>query len=224
MKIIKVMLLITSTILASCEGESNTATKKESTAIPTNGLYNPLSDKDKAKGMTPMMLAAAFGDSNAIKALLKQGAQVEARDMDGWTALHYATAGGDGPLSGKSMSHREALETLLDAGANINARTTKGDVALTLAARKGQVEWVRVLIDRGADVNAKDSVGSTALIDAAQFGHSDEEATEVVRMLLSAGADVSVKDGLGQTALQVAKEEHRSEMVALLRKAGRINH
>ena len=91
------------------------------------------------------MRAACNGVTEIIKALLAGGAEVDARNQYGNTALIEATncAFGD-----------EALKLLLDAGTKVDARNTEGRTALFDAAAKGSDKAVQTLIDAGADANA----------------------------------------------------------------------
>lgn len=77
-----------------------------------------------------------------------------------------------------------AVKTLLDRGADVNARFRYNQTPLFKAAERGHVEVIKVLLERGADVNVKDSFyGATPLTWAVDKGH-----TEVVRALLAKGA------------------------------------
>ena len=136
-------------------------------------------------GWTPLMRAAFYGQTEAIRALLKIGADIEARESDGWTALMLATQEGQ----------TEAIKALLKAGADVNARESDGWTALMEAAYKGQTGTMGVLLKAGADIEARDNGGWTALMLAVRFGH-----TEAVRKLLKAGADTKARNDVGKTA------------------------
>ena len=79
----------------------------------------------------------------------------------------------------------EKVQALLEAGADVNAKTDDGSTALMMAAFGGQTETAQVLLDAGADVNAKNNDGQTALWWAARQGHTH---TEIVELLKQAGA------------------------------------
>lgn len=86
--------------------------------------------------------------------------------------------------------------SLIDAGANVNARDSASVPVLTVAVRSGRIKVAEALLERGADVNAHDDRGQTALMVAAGF--SDPQ---MVQLLLDREADVNIKDGSGFTAL-----------------------
>lgn len=101
--------------------------------------------------------AAKKADLNALKALLKvDKSLLNARDTDGSTALHCATWKG----------HREVVEFLLKAGADVHAQNSNdhwGTTPLHAAAHANHTVLVQMLIEAGADVNAKDMNGKTPL-------------------------------------------------------------
>jgi ankyrin repeat protein len=102
--------------------------------------------------------------------------------------------------------------TLLEQGADVNAKGKDGSTALRLAAFQGHTDTVQALLGKGADVSAKDKDGYTALILAALQGHTD-----TVQALLEQGADVNAKGKGGVTALMLAGE---AEIIQMLKKAG----
>src|ERR1051326_4434807 len=106
------------------------------------------------------------------------------------TLLDHANAEGpDGitPLMvAAEIGSLDAMKTLLDRGADVNARNTYGSTALMLSVT--EPKKIRLLLDHGADVNVASRSGRTALIVAAFANPS----AEVVRMLLDKGANVAV--------------------------------
>jgi len=170
--------------------------------------------------------AAMHGNRDAVRALLKDGADVNTATGDGMTALHYAVVrhdvdlakmllyaganvkattriGGYTPLL---IASREGdapmIDALLGAGADANTATTNGTTALMFASASGRVDAVGSLVARGANVNAAEPVkGETALTFAAANGRAD-----VIRELTAHGADVSVRTKV-QDLSELAKEE-----------------
>ena len=155
----------------------------------------------------PVADAAQRGDSEAVRQLLRQGADVNAAQGDGMTALHWVAEGGD----------QELAETLLFAGASLEARTRNGNYTpLHLAARAAQGPMVVALLDAGADPNAMTSLGSGALHFAA--GASSPVAVEA---LLAAGVEIEARESsYDQTALMWASAYGHTEIVTQLLAAG----
>ena len=106
--------------------------------------------------------AAWDGRTAVVELLLAAGADVDAKDEDGWTALHYAATRG----------HTAVVELLLAAGADVNAQSNAGGTALHYAAFYGHSAVVELLLAAGADVDAESKIGGTALQAAAAYGHA----------------------------------------------------
>ena len=109
-----------------------------------------------------------------------------------------------------------AIDALLTAGADINARDQHGQTALMNAATNGQVEVVRLLADRGADLNHRAKSGLTAVMLAVVRGHAD-----VVRILVEAGADLTPRGSGapgfdGKTAADLARDREEAVLLDLL--------
>ncbi len=154
--------------------------------------------------------AAMQRNSEAVRRLLKDGADVNAVQADGATALQWAAyhgdtdmaaqllkAGADPELANRngstplwlaaSQGNSAMIETLLEGGADANELLPLGRRPLMLAARAGSVESVVELLEHGADVNAAETQrGTTALMQAADQGHAD-----VLKVLIEKGANVA---------------------------------
>jgi ankyrin repeat protein len=165
-----------------------------------------------AVAQTEVADAAMQGNNAEVQRLLRDGADVNAAQADGATALQWAAYHGDEQLAERlleaganpALANRNGatpiwlaanrgdaamLKTLLDGGANANEELPLGRKPLMLAARSGVVEAVRVLLEHGADVNAKETErGTTALMQAADQGHGD-----VAAVLIEHGADVAAR-------------------------------
>jgi ankyrin repeat protein len=147
---------------------------------------------------------AARGDLEAVKELLRNGADVNNPQGDGMTALHWAAERGDAPLA----------EVLIYSGANVNAGTRIGRYTpLHLAARGAHAEIVDALLRAKADPNAATTnSGVTPLHLASAGGNAD-----IVAALLKAGADANTKEkSWGQTPLIFAAAEGRVEAIETL--------
>jgi ankyrin repeat protein len=156
-----------------------------------------------APGRSPVADAAMRQDGAAVRALLRDGEDVNAAQGDGMTALHWAATHGDADLA----------EVLLYGGANVRATSRLGRYTpLHVASQNAAPAVVRVLVARGSDVNARTGTGATALMLAAQGGQ-----TETVAALADAHAEVDAVDTVhGQTALMYAAAANRAEVVTLL--------
>ena len=109
----------------------------------------------------------------------------------------------------------QAVQTLLDEGADVNAKDVEGNPILREAVWRGHAEIVRLLVESGADVNAKDAEGNPILREAVWRGHA-----EIVRLLVESGADVNAKDTEGNPILREAVWRGHAEIVRLLVESG----
>ncbi len=122
-----------------------------------------------------LVTAARAGKAARVRTLLDSGADANAMNLGGWTALAYSAAQG----------HSETVDALLDAGADVdrsNRDAGKGLTPLTYAARGGHRVTAQILLEAGADVNAQRG-GMTALKMATSRGH-----TSMVQLPQDAGA------------------------------------
>lgn len=155
----------------------------------------------------PVAAAAQARDAAAVRALLKDGADVNAAQGDGMTALHWAAINAES----------EIASMLLYAGANWRATTRLGGyVPLHLAAQSGSAPIVDLLLNAGADASLRTSTGATALMLAAASG-----SAAAVDALLAKGADLNATEGAhGQTALMFAAAKGRTDVVRTLMARG----
>lgn len=156
----------------------------------------------------PVADAAMDEDVDRVRTLLRSGADVNAAQGDGMTALHWAAEHGNVELA----------DLVIHAGANVDAVTRLGDYTpLHLAARSGHGGVVRRLLDAGADAEARTSTGGVTPL---HFG-SGSGSVDVVEALLAAGAAVDVKEGArGQTPLMFAASAGRPDVIRALLAAG----
>ena len=195
--------------------------------------------------MSDLIAHAASGNLKAVRHLIKAGADVNAQNQYGQTALIRASREG----------HLEIVKALIETGANLNLQgqaewtTEEGWTALIHASWKGRLEVVKSLVDAGADVNLKTKGGMTALVSASEQGHKEVvkvlEAVEsrksrdsdpsymsnlidhasrgnlrAVRDLIDAGADLNLQDKDGVTALMYASDNNHLKIVRILVGAG----
>jgi ankyrin repeat protein len=151
--------------------------------------------------------AAARGDIGEITRFLDSGVDINGnKDGYGLTPLMWAAGN----------AHLEAVQVLIDKGAEIDGKGRDGRTAVMCTAwesalidqkssGKNYSEVLKLLLEKGADVNAKDEVGRTALMWAAGRGN-----LKALRLLLKKGADVNAKDRSGGTALMGAASRGRT--------------
>lgn len=156
----------------------------------------------------PIADAAQRGDVDAVRTLVRSGADVNEAQGDGMTALHWAADRGDVELA----------RVLLYAGANPEAGTRIGRYTpLHLAARQGRHDVALLLMEEGANPMARTTnSGVTPLHLAAAAGDAGVLAT-----MLEHGGDPSVKEGAwGQTPLIFAASNNRVDAIRVLLDAG----
>lgn len=192
-----------------------------------------------AAARAPLADAVERGDRDSLVELLNGGADANAAQIDGMTALHWAAhrddldaarllieSGADPvaenrygipPLSLACVNgNASMLKLLLRAGADPNRSLRGGETPLMTAARTGKTEAVRVLLEHGAEVGATEArTGQTALMWAAAEGHAD-----VVRFLVDAGASVNARVSSGFTPLLFAARQGKIEALDALLEAG----
>ncbi|MHB9133969.1 MAG: ankyrin repeat domain-containing protein [Armatimonadota bacterium] len=184
----------------------------------------------KCKDKSNLMHAVANHKYQVSKALLTNGAQVNAIDRDGETALMYSITAHD----------IDMMKLLIASGANVNQRNRFGDTPVITAVCVNDLSAVKLLIDNHADINAVNHYGMTPLHEAAGtrptnntlaliayllahgavidtpdttgytplHGAVCQSNFMVVRLLLAHGADATVKTKKGETPAQLAKRLH----------------
>lgn len=113
-------------------------------------------------GETALMLAAWKNRKEAVRWLLDHGARPNRGERE-WTALHYATFAG----------HAELVDMLLEAGADINARSTNGSSVVMMAAREGHADLAKRLLDAGANPALQNDYAENAVAWAMRHGNYD---------------------------------------------------
>jgi len=185
-------------------------------------------------GSTELMDACFMGSQTVTKRLIKQGVDVNERDVNGGTALLYAAWQGQ----------TEVAQLLIEAGADVNAQTNYGWTALMSASYRGNPEFTQLLIDYGADVKIKNNSGDTVLKVAHESKHKEvlallietSESTpelyselfravnfndyDEVKWLIEAGVDIEARNNEGRTALMLASRGGHTYVVKLLIEAG----
>ena len=173
------------------------------------------------KHVTALMIACKKGSKDAINVLLNAGADPNNTDADGDTCLHYAARkywsteviqaviGHGGHVNSTNKKHvtalmiackkgsKDAINVLLNAGADPNNTDADGDICLHYAARKyWPTEVIQAVIGHGGDVNSTNKKNVTALMIACENGHKD-----AINVLFNAGADPNITDDVGATCI-----------------------
>ena len=193
------------------------------------------------RGDSPVADAAMRDDADAVRALLAEGADVNAARGDGMTGLHWAALNGNAEIArllvgaGAALEagtrlgahrplhvaaragHGEVVEALVGAGADVAALTETGAVPLHFAAASGDLRAVTALLKGGAPVDAQEPEWEqTPLMFASALGR-----TETVVALLEAGADATlaarVMDLVERDIADRASERKRRAEIAALR-------
>ena len=218
------LALVQGTLLLACGGEDRGERR------PAEGLVE----------------AAGAGDLTAVRRLLSDGADVDARDERGRTAVTAAAMN----------QHVEVVAALVDAGADVDIQDDDRNNPLLLAGENGNVALLREVLRGDPDLGATNRFGGTALIPASDRGHVDMvrallrteipvdhvnelgwtallEAVilgdggpahqKIVRALIDAGADVTLGDREGVTPLEHARARDYRVIAQLLAGAQRPN-
>jgi ankyrin repeat protein len=198
--------------LAFCDEIHDAAQSGDTVKVKALLKDNPdLVFSKNTNGWTPLFSAAFHGHKDVVDVLLANKADVNAKDNDGRTLLHWMAAGS------KNM-----VELLLTNNANVNARANDGTTPLDWAVyngahkKNGNTNVMELLLANKADVNATNYVNcQTPLHTAAWLGNKDE-----VELLLLYNADVNAKDNRGRTPLVTAEIYGHKDLAELLRQHG----
>jgi ankyrin repeat protein len=187
---------------------------------------------------TPLIQPAKRGDVAVIRKLISEGANVNAADSSGFTALMVA-----------AVDATDTVPDLLAAGANVDTKDyVEGATALTIACQRKNLQVIKALVNHGANVNAVSKYGQTPLMRAAGtcsepvvryllqngakvaeksasggtalFSAVVQGCVDVAEMLLQAGADVNVRTTDGHTLVELARNNHDARVVRLLKQSG----
>ena len=182
---------ITATVRDQDPGVSDLAEITVRRSLTVSGDPNV---RDPRTGRTPLHAAAMANAPRLIAALVAAGADIEARELDGFTPLHSAAL----------ANAPAAISALVEAGADIEARNRFDETPLLYAVLyEIAPEAVAALLAAGADPNARVEDDTTALHAAAstaafaRLRHEKSGAMATLRALLAAGADPNARDNGG---------------------------
>ena len=172
----------------------------------------------QSSGRTALHMAAQTGHVEMLRAMLEYGPEVNAVDAVGYTALHVAA------FCAPENDNSAAIDTLVEAGASIEARDKYDSTPLHGAAKALKPVAVAALLRHGADVNARGDAEDTPLHCAVAYTEAIRESAGVVDLLLRSGADVNAQDEDLDTPLHIvarqAVVQGAAELVDLLLKSG----
>jgi len=172
---------------------------------------NALLDGRDDAGRTALHVATFARQRDAVRALLRAGADPGALDLDRYDAVTIAAVADDDAT----------VQTLLENGASAKLVTSRYDgTALIAAAHLGHDAIVRRLIAAGAPLDHVNNLHWTAVIESIVLGDGGARHQATLAALLGAGASTALADRSGRTPLQLARDRGHREMVRMLEAAG----
>ena len=153
--------------------------------------------------ITDLIDFATNGDIDGIKAIIREGIDLDLKNVDGNTALMGASR------YSNTTSSLDTVKLLIDSGANLELQDVNGNTALMIAVENSNttssLDTVKLLIDSGANLDLQDINGNTALIFAVENSNTTS-SLDTVKLLIDSGANLDLQDENGNTALIFAVE------------------
>lgn len=162
-------------------------------------------DPNVEEEMLPLLIAAQAGNDYMVELLLYFGADINKRNINGFSAIYYSVY----------KNHLSTCKLLISKNADIEIRNNWVESSLHCAAQIGNMSIVKVLVEAGADTNAKNRNGYTPLYCAASHGNYD-----VCVYLIDNGALVHLPSEAGHTALFAAVRNNHLDICEMLVKRG----
>jgi ankyrin repeat protein len=195
--------------IASYRGAHASAARGDAAALAT--LPKGEVDARDAHGRTPLIVAAFQRRHDAMRALVRAGADPNALERDRYDIVTIAAVANDLPT----------LRVALELGARATNVTSRYDgTALIAAAHLGHADVVRELVRAGAPLDHVNNLGWTALIESIVLGDGGARHVDTLRALVDAGANVNLPDRSGTTPLGLARGRGYATMAEILRNAG----
>lgn len=163
-------------------------------------ILDDLNTERKSPTYTSLHDATEAGDLEAVKHFIREGANVNEANRDGWTPLHYAAWKGC----------FEIVKLLMDKRANTDAENIYRERPIHLAAAGNDQKIVELLI-KGVSVDDTNKNGETPLHYATQNGQ-----LEIAEFLIKKGARIHAKSNSGKTPLDIAREKGYTRIVYIL--------
>lgn len=163
------------------------------------------------RGRTPLMVAAHLREYDAVRALCRNGADINSFDNDRYYVITIAAVADD----------PEMIRIAVAGGGDPTLITRRYDgTALIAAAHLGHGEVVKTLIISGAPLDHVNNLNWTALIEAIVLSDGGLRHTETVRALVAAGADLNIPDGNGIRPLTLARQRGYRDIFEILEAHG----
>ncbi len=147
--------------------------------------------------------AAKTNNIELINEYIRLNGNLDIQDSKGYTPLIYAAYYG----------HNKLVNVLLKHKANPCLKDKRGNTALMGAIFKGNISIAYKLMNSKCVINQKNNANQTALMYASLFGRK-----EIAKKLLDKGESALEKDQNGFNAIEVAKRQHNTEMLKLLKR------
>lgn len=168
-------------------------------------------DARDSHGRTPLHVATFARHPEAVRRLMRAGAQHSLLEADRYDAVTIAAVADD----------EATLAALLAAGASARLTTSVYDgTALIAAAHLGHDGVVKQLIAAGAPLDHVNNLHWTAVIESIVLGNGGPRHQATLAALISAGANLQLTDRQGHTPLQLAGERGHTAVVLMLERAG----
>lgn len=216
-------------------------------AIEDQNLAKKLIDKKKdilesrnSTGETPLIFWAVENNISAVDFLLKNGADINARDHQGESALKHASSlqliemtkfllengadpnlidyKGESPLHGAALGCNDSvIQILINNGSKVNVESKYHEFPLHYAAENcSLISPIKMLLFNGAKIEAKRLFGETPLFVAVYYNHYD-----IASFLIDNGADINIRDSQNKSLLDIAELKGYSRIRELLINKGK---
>jgi ankyrin repeat protein len=171
-------------------------------------------DQLNNRGESAIVISARNGNQGLVHSLIEAVANVDGKDLDGFTLLHFDI-------------DTQLVEILLKKGLDVNVKSNNGQTPLHSSRTKvTSPEKAELLIQHGAEINAKDNKGDTPLISILRFANHNRRIKKVARLLIQSGADVNSGKSESPLFLAVSNAPHKAPfplVELLLQKGADIN-
>ena len=157
-------------------------------------------------GMSELHFCASSGDWAGVCAAIKAGQDVNSVDDGKWTPLHWVV-----DMGSVAGQREEIVATLIESGADLEARDFEGTTPLLRACMTGNEDLVRQLIAAGADWKTQNKKGWTPFLESVRSGYG-----EMVATFLDCGASIDERSPGGETSLELARRIGRDDVCLVL--------